>query len=96
VSAPPRAVGRPSPEGVHRDGFPFISIHLIGLRDVRVGGVTHLVRPSGEPVATHRISQPLDSVYLDDAALLHVVTPIVAGTGVAHRDVLLMSYRPAG
>jgi hypothetical protein len=36
---------------------------------------------------------PLDSLYLDDRALLHYTSPISpAGTEPAHRDMLLVSY----
>ena len=93
VTAVPDEPGQPSPEGVHRDGFDFISIHLMQTQGASGGGVTRIVRPSGETVLTHRLAQPLDSVYLDDAALLHDVTPLTAAGQRAHRDVLLLSYR---
>jgi hypothetical protein len=92
VVARPGKAGRPSPEGVHRDGFDYISIHLLGLGGPAAGGASVVVRPDGTPVTQTRLAHRLDSLYLDDRALRHDVTPLVTTGGRAHRDVLLMSF----
>lgn len=86
--------GTPVPEGRHRDGFDFISIHLIG-RDVDGGGETMLYRGDDGPAVTTTLAEPMDAVYVDDRLYCHDTTPIIGSDRVVRRDVLLMSYERA-
>lgn len=90
----PQIAGTPVPEGRHRDGFDFISIHLIG-RDVDGGGETSLLSDDGRTVIT-TLSEPMDSVYVDDRRFSHDTTPITGAGRTVRRDVLLMSYERYG
>jgi hypothetical protein len=90
----PRHAGTPVPEGVHRDGFDFISIHLIG-RDVDGGGETTLLRDDGEIVTT-TLAEPMDAVYVDDRRFRHDTTAIAGHGREVRRDVLLMSFERSG
>lgn len=85
-------VGEPVPEGVHRDGFAYVSMHLMKRENV-VGGETEVQTEDGTNLLKGVLQAPLDSLYLDDRALLHYTSPISpAGTEPAHRDMLLVSY----
>jgi hypothetical protein len=85
-------VGEPVPEGVHRDGFAYVSMHLMKRENV-VGGETEVQAEDGTHLMKGVLRTPLDSLYLDDRALLHYTSPISpAGTEPAHRDMLLVSY----
>lgn len=86
----PDHAGTPVPEGRHRDGFDFISIHLIG-RDVDGGGETTLFSGDGLS-STMTLAEPMDAVYVDDRRLSHDTTPIVGNGRAVRRDVLLMSF----
>jgi len=90
----PQLAGAPVPEGPHRDGFDYISIHLIG-RDADGGGETSLIA-DGRTAATMTLSEPLDAVYVDDRKYTHDTTPIIGRGRQVTRDVLLMSFEPAG
>jgi hypothetical protein len=90
----PRHAGTPVPEGRHRDGFDFISIHLVG-RDVDGGGETTLVSDDG-CTATVTLAEPMDAVYIDDRRFSHDTTPIVGEGRQVRRDVLLMSFEQSG
>ncbi|WP_410665982.1 2OG-Fe dioxygenase family protein [Amycolatopsis sp. lyj-84] len=86
--------GAPAPEGPHQDGLEFISVHLIA-RHNAAGGRTSLHR-GAEQLANAQLTQPLDSVYVNDAALLHYTEPITpAAGGTAVRDALLLGFRTA-
>lgn len=88
--------GKPVPEGRHRDGFQYISIHLIG-RDVDGGGETTLVADADGSHFRMTFTEPLDTVYLDDRAFTHDTSPIEGHDRMVRRDVLLMSFeRPGG
>jgi hypothetical protein len=86
--------GTPVPEGPHRDGYDFISIHLVG-RDVDGGGETTVTADEDGIRTTLTLAGPLDSVYLDDRAYTHYTTPIRGEGRAVHRDVLLMSFEQA-
>ena len=90
----PHYAGTPVPEGRHRDGFDFISIHLIG-RDVDGGGETTLISDDGHTIAA-TLAEPMDALYADDRRFSHDTTPIVGNGRMVRRDVLLMSYERSG
>ncbi|MFY1616612.1 2OG-Fe dioxygenase family protein [Micromonospora sp. WMMD736] len=86
--------GRPSPEGVHRDGFDFIALHHIGRQGV-TGGATSLYDHDGSPVEQQTLSGRFASLYADDRRLRHNVSDLVADNPAGgHRDMLLTSYTP--
>jgi hypothetical protein len=86
--------GKPSPEGVHRDGLVVGSVHLVDQENAR-GGVTHLFNADGTPLKSLQLTSFLESIVFDDKRLLHhtdELVPIRAGTR-GHRDVLLLGLR---
>jgi hypothetical protein len=86
------APGLPTPEGRHRDGHEFVAMHL--LRRDCDGGESIVY---AGPHSTRRtLNEPFDSLMVDDARVMHEVTPI-AGRGAADgvRDMLLIDLNPA-
>lgn len=94
VSARAGTRGRPSPEGRHRDGFDYIALHHIGRENVTGGRTILYAGADGPPIAAATFRSPLDSLYAEDARVLHDVTPVAVATptGSGHRDMLLMSF----
>lgn len=86
--------GKPVPEGRHRDGFDYISIHLIE-RDLDGGGVTTVVADADGSQKTMTLVEPMDSLYCDDRAFTHDTSPIEGHDRTVRRDVLLMSFERA-
>jgi hypothetical protein len=84
--------GKPSPEGPHRDGFDYVSIHLMDVAGVDQGGITEVLDHDGASVLRTRLAEPGDTIYLDDKRLQHDVSPIEASR-YGRRDVILCSYR---
>lgn len=97
VTAGVGTVGRPSPEGRHRDGFDFIALHHVARENV-TGGRTEIFDNDGVLLTRRVLRNRLDSVYADDARVLHDVTPVALGPDgpVGHRDMLLMSFTARG
>lgn len=93
VTATPGRIGKPSPGGPHHDGADFVSLHLVDLSGASVGGVVEVRTPDGEVVLSTRLTGRLDSLFLNDRALLHDVTPLAAVVGTAYYDILLIGYR---
>ncbi|MFF5448564.1 2OG-Fe dioxygenase family protein [Streptomyces sp. NPDC012888] len=88
--------GLPSPEGVHRDGFDYIALHLIGRTGV-TGGRSIVCDPEGRELERPLLAAPMDSLYADDRRILHGTEPVLvdpaAGRTAGYRDMLLTSYR---
>ena len=86
--------GRPTPEGIHRDGVDYVLVLLIDRRNI-ASGTTTVHRLSGEELGAFTLTEPLDAALLDDSKVAHGVTPIepVDPTRPAYRDVLVVTWR---
>jgi hypothetical protein len=85
--------GRPTPEGVHRDGVDFVLVLLVGRRNI-ASGVTGIHALDGHPLGHFTLTHPLDAALLDDRRVAHGVTavePIDPATP-AYRDVLVVTF----
>jgi hypothetical protein len=88
-------IGRPTPEGAHRDGVDFVAVVLVARRHVR-GGETRVFEAAGASGVRFTMREPWSMLLMDDARVIHETTPIqpqgVAGT----RDTLVITYRAQG
>lgn len=93
IEARPDAVGKPTPEGMHRDGVAFVLVTLIGRENV-AGGVTGIRVEGRDGEASFTLEEPLDTVLLDDTRVWHGVTPIspIDPARPGHRDVLVLTF----
>ncbi|MDP2255060.1 MAG: 2OG-Fe dioxygenase family protein [Polaromonas sp.] len=94
-------VGRPTPEGAHRDGVDFVVVLLVARQGVK-GGETRVFDAHGPHGMRFLMEQPLTTLLMDDERVIHETTPILpaddpAGNHVkAFRDTLVLTYRAAG
>lgn len=91
-------VGRPTPEGAHRDGVDFVVVLLVGRHEVK-GGETRVFDANGPHGVRFVMAEPLSALLLDDARVIHETTPILPATPDAvhsFRDTLVLTYRAAG
>ncbi len=93
ITATAGADGDPSPEGMHRDGFDHIAIHVISRSSAMTGGVTTVSDDDGSILAECVLSDFMDSLYADDRRVLHATSPVRTDSARAHRDVLLLSFQ---
>jgi hypothetical protein len=86
--------GSPTPEGVHRDGVDFVLVMLVRRENVR-SGTTTVHDLKGAPLGAFTLETPLDCALVDDARVLHGVTPIEAldPAKPAFRDVLICTFQ---
>ncbi|MCB9796939.1 MAG: 2OG-Fe dioxygenase family protein [Alphaproteobacteria bacterium] len=85
--------GEPTPEGLHHDGNDFTIAHLIDRENV--SGGESIARPRAGGAATRcLLAEPLDSLVIWDARMLHAVTPIhtLDAERPAWRDTLLVGF----
>lgn len=88
-------IGRPTPEGAHRDGVDFVAVILVQRVDI-VGGETRVFEADGPHGLRFTMSAPWTLLFLDDARVIHESTPIQPLSKAAHRDTLVITFRAGG
>jgi hypothetical protein len=86
-------IGRPTPEGAHRDGVDFVAVILVNRHEVR-GGETRVFQ--GAHGLRFTMSEPWTALLLDDARVIHETTPIQPDRIPGVRDTLVLTYRAHG
>jgi hypothetical protein len=85
-------IGRPTPEGAHRDGVDFVAVILIDRVNIK-GGETRVFEAEGPAGKRFTMLEPWTTLLLDDAAVIHESTPIQPTGENAHRDTLVLTWR---
>lgn len=88
-------IGRPTPEGAHRDGVDFVVVILIDREGIK-GGETRVFDAGGPRGLRFTMSEPWTALLLDDARVIHETTPIQPTAPGGHRDTLVLTYRARG
>lgn len=88
-------IGRPTPEGAHRDGVDFVAVILVGRRHV-IGGETRVFEAAGTTGVRFSLSEPWSMLLMDDARVIHETTPLQPQGAGGARDTLVLSYRAEG
>jgi len=86
--------GLPTPEGMHRDGVDWVCVVLVKRKNVR-SGTTEIYDNIRNVTSSFTLTEPLDTVFLDDSRVPHGVTPIAPldPAGIGHRDALVLTFR---
>ena len=86
--------GRPTPEGLHRDGVDYVLVLLVNRRNI-ASGVTSIHALDGRRLGQFTLTDPLDAALVDDHRVAHGVTPVVPLDPFqpAFRDVLVVTFR---
>jgi hypothetical protein len=85
-------IGRPTPEGAHRDGVDFVAVILIDRVGIK-GGETRVFEADGPRGQRFTMLEPWTMLLLDDAAVVHETTPIQPDGANGHRDTLVLTWR---
>jgi hypothetical protein len=87
-------IGRPTPEGAHRDGVDFVAVILVSREGIK-GGETRVFDAHGPTGLRFTLDEPFSALLLDDERVIHESTPIQpAEPGKeGHRDTLVLTYR---
>jgi hypothetical protein len=88
-------IGRPTPEGAHRDGVDFVAVVLVRRSAVR-GGETRVFETQGSRGVRFTMELPWSMLLMDDARVIHETTPIQADGAAGVRDTLVLTYRARG
>jgi hypothetical protein len=90
-------VGRPTPEGAHRDGVDYVVVVLVQRHAVK-GGETRVFEADGPTGVRFTMQEPWSALLLDDAKVIHETTPIqpLREQPGGVRDTLVLTYRANG
>jgi hypothetical protein len=88
-------IGRPTPEGAHRDGVDFVAVLLVG-RHAISGGETRVFAAAGPDGQRFTLTEPWSLLLLDDARVIHESTPIQPLQDYGYRDTLVLTFRAGG
>jgi hypothetical protein len=86
--------GRPTPEGMHRDGVDYVLVLLVNRTNI-ASGMTSVHDLAGTPLGHFTLTAPLDAALVDDARVMHGVTPVepLDPAEPGFRDVLVVTFR---
>jgi hypothetical protein len=88
-------IGRPTPEGAHRDGVDFVAVVLVNRVGIK-GGETRVFEAQGPSGIRFTMREPWTTLLLDDERVLHETTPIQPLEAGGHRDTLVLTFRAGG
>ena len=94
IEARPGEAGRPTPEGMHRDGVDWVLVLMVCRENIASGETTiyDLVKC---PLGSFTLTAPLNSALVDDSRVYHGVTAVtvIDPRLPAYRDVLVVTFR---
>lgn len=88
-------IGRPTPEGAHRDGVDFVAVFLLNRHHIK-GGETRVFDAHGPKGERFTLNEPWSLLLLDDARVIHESTPIQPVQSGGYRDTLVLTCRANG
>ena len=88
-------IGRPTPEGAHRDGVNFVAVFLVGRHQIK-GGETRVFDVNSPQGQRFTLTEPWSLLLLDDQRVIHETTPIQPLVGTGWRDTLVVTLRADG
>jgi hypothetical protein len=94
IEAGPGTPGKPTPEGLHRDGVDYVLVLLVRRHNIR-RGTTTIHDLERRPLGSFTLTDPFDAALVHDARVYHGVTPVepVEPAQPAFRDVLVATFR---
>ncbi|MBV9862568.1 MAG: 2OG-Fe dioxygenase family protein [Alphaproteobacteria bacterium] len=94
IEARPGQEGRPTPEGMHRDGVDWVLVLLVRRENI-ASGETSIHDLARHPLGSFTLAEPFDAALTDDNRVFHGVTPVrpLDPSRPGHRDVLVVTFR---
>ena len=90
-------IGRPTPEGAHRDGVDLVAVFLVRRHAIK-GGESRVFEANGPSGQRFTLRDPWSLLLLDDQRVIHESTPIQPDPADGHgwRDTLVVTLRAGG
>jgi len=88
-------IGRPTPEGAHRDGVDLVAVFLVERHGIK-GAETRVFEADGPHGQRFTLTEPWSMLLLDDERVIHESTPIQPLAEQGYRDTLVITLRSGG
>lgn len=88
-------IGRPTPEGAHRDGVNWVAVFLVNRQGIK-GGETRVFDMDSPRGQRFTLTEPWSLLLLDDSRVIHETTPIQPEQAGGWRDTLVITLRADG
>jgi hypothetical protein len=90
-------IGRPTPEGAHRDGVDLVAVFMVNRHGIK-GGESRVFEANGPRGQRFTLMQPWSLLLLDDERVIHESTPIQPAMPdtLGWRDTLVITLRAGG
>ncbi len=90
-------IGRPTPEGAHRDGVELVAVFMVGRHRIK-GGESRVFEAHGPNGQRFTLTEPWSLLLLDDGRVIHETTPIqpLEADELGWRDTLVLTCRAGG
>lgn len=87
-------IGRPTPEGAHRDGVDLVAVFMLSRSGIK-GGESRVFEADGPRGQRFTMMEPWTLLLLDDERVIHETTPIqpMDPHHAGHRDTLVVTLR---
>ena len=94
IEASPDQHGKPTPEGIHRDGTDFVLVMMVKRENV-ASGMTTMHDLELRTLDSFTLTNPFDVAMVNDRRYMHGVTPVeqIDPLRPAYRDVLVATFR---
>jgi hypothetical protein len=90
-------IGRPTPEGAHRDGVELVAVFMLARHNIK-GGESRVFEAHGPNGQRFTLHEPWSLLLLDDSRVIHESTPIqpLDESVLGWRDTLVVTCRHGG
>lgn len=85
-------IGRPTPEGAHRDGVDLVAVFMVGRHGIK-GGETRVFQADSPSAMRFTLSEPWSVLLMDDERVIHETTPVQPQGEGGYRDTLVVTLR---
>jgi len=85
-------IGRPTPEGAHRDGVDLVAVFMVARQGIK-GGESRVFEAQGPNGQRFTMNRPWTLLLLDDERVIHETTPIQPAAEHGYRDTLVVTLR---
>ena len=94
IETRPGERGKPTPEGLHRDGVDWVMVLLVRRQNV-ASGETSIHDLQKNLLGSFILADPMEAALVDDDRVYHGVTPVepIDPAADAYRDVLVVTFR---
>jgi len=89
-------MGKPAPEGIHQDGFDYVMVSCLSLKNVSGGDSILVDAKNHSQIIYDKALEETECLLFNDRAYAHYASPIIPKMpGICTRDVFVTTFQGA-